>query len=633
MDSIFGMIRFDSQSIDPLDLELLAGDPAETWIDDDAEAAKKPRILWVKPGVALGFIPSQGSSHRQQGEQPWMHPQTGYAITADAHLDNRRQLCAALQLEGVDSDQMHDGQLILLAWLHWGEGCLNHLQGDFTFALWDASRQSLFCVRDRMGARVQGFVKHQNYFAFASDSEWLIRLPGMTGRPSPSGVAEMIDWRFPMLGERSTWRDEVQTVLPGECLAVTREGSVSFRTWWEVVAIKPELYANDDEVEQHFLEVFGAAVKCRMGEQNAAAVLMSGGLDSLAIACTMKSLLSPAARLSSYSGVYDGSEKCVESESIMRLIESLQARAEVIGSNSLSSTFGGDDLFHLAWSRPHPMEASLLVPALCCLSARRAQEATLLHGVSGDIVTAVPWLYMSEHFRSLQWGSAIGECISASDNNVYLRGRGVVWIIGRSLSAAFLPQSARRTMRHLWQAGMRADQPSPLMHQDLHHTYTREKAQRAKESPAKKSFSLPGSGSLYAGLSGFGRIGRRFGLSMRDPWADAAVVQFFLGLPLNDKVRQGWTKYPVRRAFRSQANAEVLWRRDKEHVGWRFTQKVMEASDEYVRDTLNDGLHVIKDFVNIDAVRKLLGQYHPTRSKDSIDLVRGLVTLISWLRR
>lgn len=633
MDSIFGMIRLDGQAIDPVELELLAGDPTETWIAAEAQSEKQARILWVTPNVALGYLPSQGAQHRVQGEQPWRHPETGHAITADVQLDNRRELCAALQLKSGKYDHMHDGQLILLAWLQWGEQCLERLQGDFTFALWDPSRQSLFCVRDRLGARVQGFVKHRDYFAFASDSEWLVRLPGMTGRPSPTGVAELIDSRFPMLGERSTWRDEVQTVLPGECLTVTRDGSMAFRTWWEVEPVEPERYANDVEVEQHFLEVFGAAVRCRMGEQNSAAVLLSGGIDSLAIACAARSFLPSTARLSSYSGVYDGSEKCVESESIFSLIDSLQANAQVIRSTSMFSSSGSDDLFQIAWSRPHPMESSLLVPALCCLSARRAEETAMLHGVSGDIVTGVPWLYMSEYFRSLQWRSAIRECISANENNVYLHGRGLGWIISRSLSSAFLPLSARRIMRRLWGADTRAAKPSPVMHQNLHQAYTRQKAQSAAESLTTKSFSVPGMESLYSGLAGFGRIGRRFGISMRDPWADVQVLKFFLGLPLHHKVRQGWTKYPVRRAFRSAVNPKVLWRRDKEHVGWRFTQQLMEVSDDYVRDTLNDGLHVIADYVDIAAVRKLTGQYHPARSPEPIDLLHGLVTLISWLRR
>jgi asparagine synthase (glutamine-hydrolysing) len=171
------------------------------------------------------------------------------------------------------------------------------------------------------------------------------------------------------------------------------------------------------------------------------------------------------------------------------------------------------------------------------------------------------------------------------------------------------------------------------MHPDLHQEYLRKKAQNDANSSSAKSFSFPGAASLYSSLSGFGRIGRRFGIRIRDPWADVRVLKFFLALPLHHKVRHGWTKYPVRRAFRNDVKSQVLWRRDKEHVGQHFTRQLMEVSDNYVRETLNDGLHVIADYVDSDVVRKLMSQYHSARSADSIDLVRDLVTLILWLRR
>jgi len=627
------MVRLDGRAIDAAELQRLAGDPVETWIDAGPQFENQARILRVTPSVALGYLPSQGVHHRLRGEQPWLHPETAHAITADAQLDNRQELCAALQLEPGRSDHLNDGQLILLAWLQWGEACLHRLQGDFAFALWDPLRQCLFCVRDRLGATVLGFVKHRDYFAFASDSEWLVRLPGLTGRPSITGIAELIDWRFPMLGERATWRDEVQIVLPGEILTVTRDGSMTFRTWWAVEPVTPLRYGSDDEMAQDFLAIFGAAVERRLGEPQAA-MLLSGGLDSLAIACAARNVLPPAARLATYSCVYDGGQQCIESESIFSLIDSLQANARVIGSSSMSGSPGGDDLLRIAWSRPHPMESSLLAPALCCLKARRSGDTAMLHGVSGDIVSGIPWLYMMEYFRSWHWLRAVRECVGANANNVYLRNRGLAWIISRSLSGALLPLAMRKILRRLGGGGTRADVPSCVMHQNVQQEYLREKAQtEAKSALAMKPFPALGMASLYSGLSGFGRLGRRFGIRMRDPWADVRVLQFFLALPLQQKVRQGWTKYPVRRAFGHAVKPEVMWRRDKEHVGWRFTQQLMVISDEYVRDTLNDGLHLIADYVNVDAVHRLMGQYDPENSVESIDLVRDLVTLVSWLRR
>jgi len=54
-------------------------------------------------------------------------------------------------------------------------------------------------------------------------------------------------------------------------------------------------------------------------------------------------------------------------------------------------------------------------------------------------------------------------------------------------------------------------------------------------------------------------------------------VEFFLQIPLEWQVRQGWTKYLVRKAFATELSPELLWRKGKEHLGWHFAHEVMLA--------------------------------------------------------
>ena len=75
-------------------------------------------------------------------------------ITADARIDARDELCARLRDCGRDlALDLPDPELVLHAYDAWGEGCLRHLLGDFSFALWDASRRKLFCAVDALGVR------------------------------------------------------------------------------------------------------------------------------------------------------------------------------------------------------------------------------------------------------------------------------------------------------------------------------------------------------------------------------------------------------------------------------------------------------------------------------------------------
>jgi len=97
----------------------------------------------------------------------------GLRLTADARLDNRAELCTLLEAPAHATD----ADLILRAYLRWGETSVEHMLGDFAFVIWDANRQSLFCARDHMG--VKPFYYHYRpgrLFACASAIKALLAL-------------------------------------------------------------------------------------------------------------------------------------------------------------------------------------------------------------------------------------------------------------------------------------------------------------------------------------------------------------------------------------------------------------------------------------------------------------------------
>src|SRR5437868_8221322 len=75
-------------------------------------------------------------------------------IAADARIDARSTLQQALSSAGRKApSNACDGELILEAYLAWGERCLDHLLGDYASSIWDARRRALFCARDPFGVK------------------------------------------------------------------------------------------------------------------------------------------------------------------------------------------------------------------------------------------------------------------------------------------------------------------------------------------------------------------------------------------------------------------------------------------------------------------------------------------------
>jgi hypothetical protein len=70
---------------------------------------------------------------------------------ADIRLDDRTGLIVELREHRRSvSDGLSDAELLLHAYAVWEERCLDHLEGDFSFALWDCPRQRLMCARDQL---------------------------------------------------------------------------------------------------------------------------------------------------------------------------------------------------------------------------------------------------------------------------------------------------------------------------------------------------------------------------------------------------------------------------------------------------------------------------------------------------
>lgn len=100
---------------------------------------------WQDGPIALGHALLATTPESLHESLPLRHEATGCVVTADVRLDNREELRTAL---GLPDRMIGDGELILRAYLAWGECCPTRLLGDFAFAIWDPQPRRLLAARD-----------------------------------------------------------------------------------------------------------------------------------------------------------------------------------------------------------------------------------------------------------------------------------------------------------------------------------------------------------------------------------------------------------------------------------------------------------------------------------------------------
>jgi asparagine synthase (glutamine-hydrolysing) len=166
-------------------------------------------------------------------------------LVADARVDNGSELINVLTAKGFNRDrEPTDADLILAAYACWGEQCARHIIGDFSFAIWDASRRRLFLARDHLGVRPCYYHASRHSIAFASEIRQLRQLPGVSDNLNERMIAAHIT----VTPTPTTWTffADVKQLAPAHTL-VASESNLSLQRYWRLDPQKSIHYKHDSE--------------------------------------------------------------------------------------------------------------------------------------------------------------------------------------------------------------------------------------------------------------------------------------------------------------------------------------------------------------------------------------------------
>jgi asparagine synthase (glutamine-hydrolysing) len=275
-----GIVHLDGS---PVDLRLLRDlTNFLSFRGPDAQA------VWCDGPVGLGHallqIPSGTPLERQPAQlddRLW--------IVADARIDARAELIGELKAKSHTADALSltssDTELILHAYDIWGEACVEHLLGDFSFVVWDASEKRLFCARDHFGFRLFFYATAGNSLIFSNTLDCLRLHPGISGRLNDLAIADFLLFESNLDLSASTFA-EILRLQPAHTLRC-EHGKITPSRYWTLPEAAPISYRRPQDCIDAFREVFDSAVSDRL-RGNSAGLLLSGGLDSPTVAISAR---------------------------------------------------------------------------------------------------------------------------------------------------------------------------------------------------------------------------------------------------------------------------------------------------------------------------------------------------------
>ena len=156
------------------------------------------------------------------GQQPMTHSNGDLTIAFNGEIFNYVELRETLKAEGHVFRTGSDTEVILHLYERMGLDCLSLLNGDFAFAIWDASRQRMIIARDRMGVRPLFYTIVGKTLYFASEVKALLQVPGVRAEMDPRALDQIFTLWAP-IAPRTAFRD-IFELEPAHLLIAEKSG-------------------------------------------------------------------------------------------------------------------------------------------------------------------------------------------------------------------------------------------------------------------------------------------------------------------------------------------------------------------------------------------------------------------------
>ncbi len=600
MSGIAGICHTDGRPVDRSALRRLL----------DAQSHRGPdgRHIRRETSVGLGHLALHTTPEAVHEAQPQRGPDERLLLTADARIDNRDQLISALGCRRDGDRPATDAELILHAYRRWGDASPEHLRGAFAFAIWDASKDRLFCARDRMGLRPFHYCWSAPRFVFGSDINAVLAHPAVSREINDTRVADFLARIH--LSKAYTFYDDILRLPPGHRAVINHEG-MHTDAYWTLTLPEERTLGSDEAYAEAFREVFSSAVEDRLRADGDVGTFLSGGLDSSSVTATARAVSSGF--LHTFSALYEHTPEVDESEYIRAVLDRGDYQSHFVEGtdHDLLKAFPG----YLASQQKATLAHT---PSLMQLLYRKVQDTGLnvvLDGHGGDEVASRGHGYPGQLAHERKWGALLQELRGRSQNAqlswpmAFL----VYW-----LRHGPLPGRVGRGMLRVLHAILGDAPPVPprLIDKDLAR---RTNVQDRKKKHREQSLSTSDTERQYhvrqvdhtvqpGALEELNQMASAHSVEPRFPFWDRRVVEFCLSLPPRVKRRRGVGRQILRSGL-SPLLPDRIRTRTKKTEFRRGVVYALTHSSSDVRTAVTEMSDALAPYLDMDTVHSTVGRF------------------------
>ena len=339
-----------------------------------------------------------------------------YAIVFNGQIYNTKELRETLKENGFEFNTYSDTEVLLNAYIYYGNDVVNHLNGIFSFAIWNSHTEELFLARDHFGVKPLFYTIFNDNFIFASELKAIFKFPNIPKIVDKQGISELFGIG-PAHTPGLTVYKNIFEIKPAHFAIYNRSG-LHTKRYWKLTS-KPHT-ESFEETCNHLRNLLEDSINRQLVSDVPLCTFLSGGLDSSILTKLIGNYRKEngLSTISTYSVDYvDNDKNFVKSDFqpnsdnyyINLMTEnSFSTNQKVI----LDTPALADALEDAMIARDVPgmadVDSSLL---LFCKQVKQEHTVTLMGECADEIFGGYPWFFREDALNSgtFPWSIAISE--------------------------------------------------------------------------------------------------------------------------------------------------------------------------------------------------------------------------------
>lgn len=590
--------------------------------------------IYFNKNVALGHRRLSIIDMSNAAAQPFSESTERYTIVFNGEIFNYQQLRKKLENKGVKFKSQSDTEVLLQLYISDKEKCLEQLDGEFAFAVYDSTTEELFLARDRFGIKPLHFYKDEERFIFASELKAIVKydIPMVIDKNSLQ-----LYFHLNYIPSPYSIFENVKKLEAGSFIKVNQRGIIEEKKYYSIP------YSNDyknvssyDSAQKEFKKLLESSVQQRMMADVPLGTFLSGGIDSSIITAIAAQ---NTKHLNSFSiGFKD--------EPLFDETEFAQVLAKKYKTNHTVFQLSNEDLFAnlkemLDYIDEPFADSSAL--AVNILSMHTKKHVTV--ALSGDGADELFAGY-NKHAAELKarQGGLKASLVRSSHGLLKQLPKSRNSKTGNKIRQLekFAEGMKLRPQERYWQwakwSGYTAEQLfSQQYNSDINsNSFEKRKANILKNISEDYNSVLLTDMQLVLEndmLVKVDRMSMSQSLEVRVPFLDQKVVDFAFSLPVNYKIDGNNRKKIVKDAFKDMLPDELLNRRKQGFevplLKWFNT----DLKSMITNELLDDKFIKEQGIFNLNEIKKLKAQLFSNSPNDAIEKTWALIVFQYWWKK